>query len=111
MVRSVPTIHSSRQRLETTAQSGHWDCATRTRSRFNQARGECLSTRSDKAHGKKLMMRSAGRTTDGPYAKEFAEIQASATHFSSMEIGPDGNLYYLARGGGGVVAKVVYSGA
>jgi glucose/arabinose dehydrogenase len=40
--------------------------------------------------------------------------QDFATGLSSpvdLHIGPDGNLYYLARGGGGVVAKVVYSGA
>jgi glucose/arabinose dehydrogenase len=40
--------------------------------------------------------------------------QDFATGLSSpvdLHIGPDGNLYYLARGGGGVVLKIVYSGA
>jgi glucose/arabinose dehydrogenase len=27
-----------------------------------------------------------------------------------LRIGPDGNLYYLARGGGGIVRKVIYTG-
>ena len=41
-------------------------------------------------------------------ARDFATDLSSPV---DLHIGPDGNLYYLARGGGGVVLKIVYSGA
>jgi glucose/arabinose dehydrogenase len=41
-----------------------------------------------------------------------ASAQGFATGIGSpvdLHVGPDGNLYYLAQGGGGVVVKILYS--
>jgi glucose/arabinose dehydrogenase len=52
------------------------------------------------------------------WIKRFDPVTNTARDFATdlsspvdLHVGPDGNLYYLARGGGGVVLKIVYSGA
>lgn len=51
------------------------------------------------------------------WIRRFDPATNTATGFATglsfpvdLHIGPDGNLYYLARGGGGVVFKIIYSG-
>jgi glucose/arabinose dehydrogenase len=52
------------------------------------------------------------------WIRRFEPATASSNPFAinlstpvDLQIGPDGNLYYLVRGGGGVVVKVTYSSA
>src|SRR2546430_1535809 len=77
--------------LAITRRSGRLDCAIRLRLPSSRARAGSLSTMSEKAPGKRLMMASSARTTRGAFAKDSVHrpTRIIGTHYLNMDTAGD----------------------